>query len=170
MCVRACVCVCVTVCDIYMCQKQVEANQYLPTMDLIWGEGCDVRWTYRPFENTHKHIDIFTHLSHHYKNHFVNHSEIVWGLKMFLFHYGSPISELVGSKIHFSDWCIQATVPWLVLLSVSYVCYSWWLGWFGQIKPFYGGTYQWLFVFLSHESKGFWGWDWKINMILDKNP
>lgn len=27
--------VCMSLCDIYMCQIQVEANQYLPTMDLI---------------------------------------------------------------------------------------------------------------------------------------
>lgn len=33
------------VCDIYMCQKQVEENQYWPTMGLIWGEG-GVRWMY----------------------------------------------------------------------------------------------------------------------------
>lgn len=39
-----CVCVCVTVGDIYMWEKQVKANQYLPTMDVIWAEGSDVRW------------------------------------------------------------------------------------------------------------------------------
>lgn len=40
----ACVYVCVTAGDIYMWEKQVKANQYLPTMDVIWAEGCDVRW------------------------------------------------------------------------------------------------------------------------------